>query len=172
MMNIIHWTLQFIPPQYRALLRRVSYFLCGTVITVFYAQLVHAQSSGSRPITQTPYTVGTILVAIAGAVITILFLRNMYLVLTYASETYGLEEDNVPESDAENKALIFGAFGWIIGSAVIIASYGWSWHFLYIGQILCLLGPLVPTIAMNLDIKKYRELLAARAAAKRSPSSY
>ena len=161
-MNLINWLLQFIPPQYRTLLRQISYFLLGTTLTVFYAQIVHAQGSGDQPITHTPYTVETILFAIIGAVTTILFLRSMYLVLTYASETYGLEEDHVPESDAENKALLFGAFGWIIGSAIIIASYGWSWHFLYIGPILCLLGPYVPIIAMNFDLKKYRQILAAR----------
>lgn len=161
-MNLINWLLQFIPTQFRALLRRISYFLLGTIITAFYAQLVHAQGKSDGSIHQTPYTVTTLFFAIAGAVTTILFLWSMYQVLTYASKTYGLEDDHVPESAAENQALLFGAFGWIIGSAIIIASYGWNWHFLYIGPILCLLGPYVPIVAMSFDLKKYRQILAAR----------
>jgi hypothetical protein len=56
--------------------------------------------------------------------------------------------------------LLYGAFGWILGSALIIASYGWGWRFLYIGPIICLLGPLVPILAMYGDLKKYRQILA------------
>lgn len=153
--------------------KRIRYFILGTVLTVFYTQLVHAQSPGSPTIIQNPYSVETIIAAAIGAVITILFLRGMYLVLTYAAETYGLEDDdNLDDLNGskENNALLYGAFGWIIGSALVIASYGLGWGFLYIGPIACLLGPVIPIVAMNLDIKKYREILAARAGARRSPS--
>ncbi|HEY9644204.1 MAG TPA: hypothetical protein V6C57_27165 [Coleofasciculaceae cyanobacterium] len=155
------------------LVKRISYFILGTVLTVFYAQVGHAQSSGSPAITQNPYSVETILAAVMGAVITLFFLRGMYLVLTYASETYGFgDDDDLDSSDEvqENNALLYGAFGWVAGSALVIASYGLGWGFLYIGPIVCLLGPVVPIVAMNLDIKKYREILAARA--RRSPASY
>jgi hypothetical protein len=165
---------QIISPQLRTLMKRISYFILGTILTVFYAQLVHAQSPGSSAITQNPYSVETIVAAIVGAVITIFFLRGMYLVLTYASETYGFEGDDDLEYSSgskENNALLYGAFGWVIGSALVIASYGLGWGFLYIGPIVCLLGPIVPIIAMERDIKRYRETLAARAANGRSPSS-
>ncbi len=95
----------------------------------------------------------------------------MYLVLTYASETYGFEDDEEGlDTSEENNALLYGAFGWVIGSALIIASYGWGWGFLYIGPIICLLGPVVPIVAMNLDLKRYRQALAARDALRRSQS--
>lgn len=154
-----------IPSQFRTLAKRSSYFIFGAVLTVFYAQLVHAQTPGSSPITQNPYSVETIIAALVGAVITIFFLRGMYLVLTCASETYGFEEeDDLDEAteSKENDALLYGAFGWIVGSALVIASYGWGWGFLYIGPIICLLGPIVPIVAMNSDLKKYREILAVR----------
>ncbi len=156
--------LQTLPPPYRTLVKRLSYFILGTVLTVFYAQLVHAQTSSS--IVQNPYSIETILAAIVGAIITVLFLRGMYLVLTYASETYGLEDDDHLSAAAESKennALLYGAFGWVIGSALVIASYGWGWVFLYIGPIVCLLGPIVPIVAMNFDLRKYRKILAAKA---------
>jgi len=166
---------QIIPPHLRTLLKRISYFILGTVITVFYAQLVHAQSPSRSAVVQNPYSIETIVAAIVGAVITVFFLRGMYLVLTYASETYGFEDDDDLENareSRENNALLYGAFGWVIGSALVIASYGLGWGFLYIGPLVCLLGPIVPIIAMGRDIKKYREILAARGAAGRSPSSY
>ncbi len=62
----------------------------------------------------------------------------------------------------ENNTLLYGAFGWLVGSALIIASYRWGWQFLYIGPIVCLLGPLVPILAMKFDIGKYRQILAQR----------
>jgi hypothetical protein len=150
--------------------KQIGYFILGTVLTIFYAQFAHAQGSGSSAIIQNAYSIETILAAVIGAVITIFFLRGMYLVLTYASQTYGLEDDDLDDSGEteENNALLYGAFGWIVGSALVIASYGLGWGFLYIGPIVCLLGPIVPIVAMNLDIKKYREILAAR---RRSPSS-
>ncbi len=161
-MNIF---LEVIPPQWQALAKRIGYFLLGTILTFVYAQLVQAQTPTKSPIVQNPYSVETIIAALVGAIITILFLRGMYLVLTYASETYGLEEDNHPNSateSEENNTLLYGLGGWVIGSALVITSYGWGPIFLYIGPVVCLLGPLVPIVAMNLDIKKYREVLASK----------
>lgn len=158
-MNIIN---RWRTSPHRSLLRRSTYTILGTVFTIFYAQLVRAQTATtSRAIVQNPYSLATILAAIAGAVITIFFLRGMYLVLTYASETYGLDDDDATDSE-ENNALLYGAFAWIVGSAIAIASYGWGWQFLYIGPLVCLLGPLVPIVAMTRDIKKYRQALSRR----------
>lgn len=164
-MTIINSLFQPIPARFRTLAKRLSYFSFGSILTVFYAQLGHAQSTGSQPITQNPYSFETIVAAAIGAVITIFFLKGMYLVLTYASETYGLEDDDSDfDEEKENNALLWGAIAWVVGSAAVIASYGLGWGFLYIGPILCLLGPVVPIFAMNGDLKKYRKVLAARTA--------
>lgn len=157
--------LQIVPPQLRSLAKRIGFFILGTVLTVFYAQLANAQTTASNAPVRTAYSPATLIAAAIGAVITILFFRGMYLVLSYASKTYGLgdEDDGGVDEKAENNTLLFGAIGWVIGSAVVIASYGLGWGFLYIGPIICLLGPIVPIVAMNLDIKKYRRILSERA---------
>ena len=69
-------------------------------------------------------------------------------------------EDDSSESK-ENNVLLYGAFSWVIGSAIIIACYGLGWQFLYVDPIICLLGPIVQIVAMNLELKKYREILTA-----------
>lgn len=75
--------------------------------------------------------------------------------------TYGLEDQDEHSSTAqENDSLLFGAVSWVVGSALIIASYGWGWQFLFLGLIICLVGPIVSTIAINLDVKKYKKILA------------
>jgi|GEM_PF-5979977 len=161
---------QTIPPSLRTWVKRISYFIVGTVLTVFYADLVHAQGSNHRTITQTPYTWQTILTAIIATVITIFYFRGMYLILTYAAETYNFEdEDDLhrPDTSEENNGLLYGTFGWILGSAIVITSYGWGWRFLYIGPIVCLLGPLVPIIAMQFDIQKYKQILSFRQPSRR-----
>lgn len=162
--------LQILPPRFRPLAKRTGFFVLGTILTVLYAQLVQAQTAASTP-TRTAYSPETIIAAIIGAVITIFFIRGMYLVLTYASETYGFDdEDDDTHASKENNALLFGAFVWVVGSAILIASYGLGWGFLYLGPLICLLGPVVPIVAMEQDLKRYRKALAARAAAKRSKS--
>jgi hypothetical protein len=154
--------LQIVPPRFRTLAKRVGLFALGAVLTVFYAQLAQAQTAASSS-TRTVYSPETIIAAIISAVITIFFLRGMYLVLTYASETYGLgDEDDSSNTSDENNVLLYGAFGWVIGSALLIASYGLGWEFLYLGPIICLLGPLVPIVAMQRDLKRYKQVLAAR----------
>ncbi|TRU80244.1 MAG: hypothetical protein EWV76_23775 [Microcystis novacekii Mn_MB_F_20050700_S1] len=158
--------LQMIPPSLRTWAKRLGYFLGGTMLTVFYAGAVPAQSLPSPSLTQNPYSPTTIIAGVIAAIMTIFFLRGMYLVLTYASATYGLEDEEQEgnlEGSQENHALLSGAFGWIIGSALIITSYGFGGRFLYIGPLVCLLGPLVPIFAMNRDIQKYRQVLARRA---------
>lgn len=170
-MNIINRLLQTIPSQFRTLVKRISYFILGTGLTVFYAQIVHAQTASSSTPVRTPYSVATIIAAVIAAVISVFFLKGMYLVLSYASQTYGLEDEaDHLDTAKENDSLLFGAVSWVVGSAIIIASYGWGWQFLFLGPILCLLGPLVPIFAMNVDIKNYQKKLMDRAR-RRSGSS-
>lgn len=170
-MNIVNRLLQLIPASYRTLAKRLSYFLLGTGLTVFYAQIGYAQSTASSTPIRTAYSVPTIVAAIIAAIITVFFLKGMYLVLTYASETYGLEdEDEHLSTSGENDSLLFGAVFWIVGSALIIASYGWSWQFLFLGPIICLLGPIVPIVAMNADIKQYKQRLTNRALRRSLPN--
>lgn len=156
--------LQIVPARFRALTKRVIFFVLGALLTVFYAQIVQAQTAANTP-ARTAYSPTTIIVALISAVITLFFIRGMYLVLTYASETYGLDDEDDDTNPAkENNALLFGAFIWVVGSAILIASYGLNWRFLYLGPLVCLLGPIVPIVAMELDLKRYRRTLAARAA--------
>lgn len=157
----INGLLHIVPSPLRMLTKRISCFTLGMVLTVFYAQLAYAQSNARAPVIQNPYSFETVIAAALSAVITILFFRGMYLVLTYASETYELEENNEDnDTSKENNALLFGAASWIVGSAIAIASYGFDWRFLYIGPLICLLGPVVPIVAMEMDIKKYKQLVA------------
>jgi hypothetical protein len=156
---------RIVPLRFRALAKQISFFVLGTVLTVFYAQLVHAQTPAGSTI-RTAYSAETIIAAVVGAVITIFFFRGMYLVLTYASQTYGLgdEDEDLSDTSRENNTLLYGAFVWVIGSAIVIASYGFGRGFLYLGPLICLLGPIVPIIAMERDLKRYRRALADRSA--------
>lgn len=164
-MNIVNRLLQTIPSQFRSVVKRSLYVGLGTVLTLFYAQIVHAQSATGQAPVRSAYSPATITAALIGAVITIFFLRGMYLVLTYASETYGLDDEHDHDSSSqENNALLWGAVSWLLGSALIITSYGWGWGFLYLGPIICLLGPIVPIVAMQLDINAYKRFLDHRTA--------
>lgn len=163
--------LHVLPSPYRAIARRITYFTLGTILTFLYAELVQAQTPGANAVTRTPYSPETIIGALIAAVISIFFLRGMYLVLTYASATYGIEHEETETSSKENDFLLFGAFAWVVGSALIIAAYGIDWRFLYIGPIICLLGPVVPIVAMELDLKRYKRSLASRRARTSIPDS-
>ncbi|MEH2407522.1 hypothetical protein [Nostoc sp.] len=161
--------LTVIPFRWQGITKRIGFFILGTVLTVLYAQLCHAQTSASAgsPATNSPYSLETIITAVIGATITIFYLRAMYFVLTYASKTYGLDDQDLDEDDdnesTANKILGFGAFFLVVISALIIASYGFGWGFLYLGPIICLLGPIVPIVAMELDLKRYKKVLASKA---------
>ncbi|MBD2435369.1 hypothetical protein [Nostoc sp. FACHB-110] len=148
--------------------KRLGFFFLGTFFTVVYAQLCHAQNStvSSTATTNSPYSWETIFTAVFGAIITVFYLRGMYLVLTYASKTYGLDDEDIDEDDEtesrKNKILAFGAFLLVVISALIIASYGFGWRFLYLGPIICLLGPIVPIVAMEFDLKRYQKVLESQ----------
>ncbi|MEH2248956.1 hypothetical protein [Nostoc sp.] len=155
--------------RFNGITKRIGFFILGTVLTVLYAQLCNAQNSASssNPASNSPYSLETIITAVIGAIITIFYLRAMYLVLTYASKTYGLDDQDLDEDDDQESTtdnmLGFGAFLLVVVSGFIIAAYGFGWVFLYLGPIICLLGPIVPIIAMELDIKRYKKILASKA---------
>jgi hypothetical protein len=100
---------------------------------------------------------------IIGALLALLYLRGMYLVLHYASATYHVSLDRVDDADysssRERRLLSIGSVALVVVSAVIIASYGFGWPFLYIGPTLSLLGPIVIIASMGSDIRKYRRAL-------------
>jgi hypothetical protein len=98
-----------------------------------------------------------------GALLTVLYVRGMYLVLHYASATYSISLDRVDDADysssRERLLLSFGSVVLVVLSALIIASYGFGWQFLYIGPALSLLGPIVIIASMESDLRKYRRAL-------------
>jgi hypothetical protein len=61
-MTIHHSIWQVIPAPWRGLARRLAYFVAGTLLTFFYAQIGQAQNTANTPIVQNPYSVETILV--------------------------------------------------------------------------------------------------------------
>ncbi len=80
----------------------------------------------------------TIVAAVLGAIITIFFLRGMYLVLTFASKTYGLEDKDTNNS-TENSLLFLGLLdGFLVQLLLLLLWMGMavSLHW----PILCLLG--------------------------------
>lgn len=152
--------------KFHLFIRRITYFLLGIFLALFLAH--PSQASSGVNDANNALSTETILALAIGGVISVLYIRGMYLVLSYASKTYDLEEDtNEAEgykSSFANKILLFGSFLLVVVSAWIIASYGFNWIFLYIGPILCLLGPLVVIFSMEVDLKKYKKVLASKSA--------
>lgn len=147
--------------RFRRFALRVTSVALGTLLAVLYAQSSWAQNAAEANAPNV-YSTATILTLAATGVITALYLRGMYLVLTYASLTYSYDDEDSHyegNSGQANWWLIGGAASLVVVSALIITSYGWGWVFLYIGPILCLLGPLVVIFAMEADLKRYRKTL-------------
>jgi hypothetical protein len=98
---------------------------------------------------------------IVGLIITVFYIRGMYLVLHYASETYDADFDFAASTgvDRARNGIIVGSLLLVVISALIISSYGWASLFLYLGPILCLLGPIVVIVSMEVDLKKYKQVL-------------
>jgi hypothetical protein len=96
----------------------------------------------------------------------------MYLVLHYASETYDIGFDintDVPyKRETASRVLIVGSLLLVVVSALIISAYGWASLLLYIGPVLCLLGPIVVVVSMEIDVRKYKQALKYHNAAQRS----
>jgi fatty acid desaturase len=83
-----------------------------------------------------PLTTATIVV---GAVITIFYLRNMWLVLQRTAETLDEPEDKRPDAFAYS---FVGAVVAVVASWLAIAAYGVSPIFLYVGVVLALASPI------------------------------
>ena len=100
---------------------------------------------------------------VLGLVLTVLYLRGMYLVLHYASETYNVSLDAVDEAEyssrSERRLLYIGSVLLVILSALVISSYGFGWFLLYVGPVLSLLGPVVIIVSMAIDVRKCQRAL-------------
>jgi hypothetical protein len=100
---------------------------------------------------------------VLGLILTILYLRGMYLVLHYASETYNVSLDAVDDAEyssrSERRLLYIGSLLLVVLSALVISSYGFGWFLLYLGPILSLLGPIVIIVSMAIDVRKCRRAL-------------
>lgn len=100
---------------------------------------------------------------VLGLILTVLYLRGMYLVLHYASETYGVSLDAVDDAEyssrREQRLLYIGSLLLVVLSALVISSYGFGWFLLYLGPILSLLGPVVIIVSMAVDVRKCRRAL-------------
>lgn len=139
----------------------VQRFLYSCLSATFLVTLAPASRAASGA-SQSGVSTATVLSVIVGLIITAFYLRGMYLVLHYASETYDVDFDFVADADSNSKArniLILGSFLLVVISALIISSYGWASLLLYIGPILCLLGPIVVIVSMEIDLKKYKQAL-------------
>ena len=98
-----------------------------------------------------------------GLILTVLYLRGMYLVLHYASETYSVSLDAVDDAEyssrSERRLLYIGSVLLVVLSGLIISAYGFGWFLLYVGPVLSLLGPLVIIVSMAIDVRKCRRAL-------------
>ncbi len=156
--------------------KRIVYFGASAGVPIFLSQVAQAASLNTTAgaVAQRGISVGTIVAVIVGAIISVLYLRAMYLVLHYASETYdiGFDINTDVNYDRETtaKALIVGSLLLVVVSALIISSYGWGALFLYIGPVLCLLGPIVVIVSMEIDLRKYKRALRHHVLMQRSLS--
>jgi len=142
--------------------KRTRRFLySGLIATLSLILAQAARAASGNPRASQGVSTATILAVIVGVVISGFYIRSMYLVLHYASETYDVDFESSGASDRSksNNSLILGSFLLVVLSAFIISSYGLGSLFLYIGPILCLLGPIVVIISMEADLKKYRQAL-------------
>jgi hypothetical protein len=146
----------------------IIYFGLGAVAPILFVRV--AQAAGSSPASTVATNRGLAPYAIAAVVIGIIFLilyiRAIYLVLTYAAKTYDIEIDSSSPSkygeSTANKIITFGSALLVVGSATIISSYGWGPWFLFIGPTMCLFCSTVILVSMEVDIKKYKEILKAK----------
>jgi hypothetical protein len=100
---------------------------------------------------------------VLGLILAVLYLRGMYLVLHYASETYSVSLDAVDDAEyssrSERRLLYIGSVLLVALSALVISSYGFGWFLLYVGPVLSLLGPVVIIVSMAIDVRKCRRAL-------------
>lgn len=93
-----------------------------------------------------PATLATIAV---GAVISVVYLRYMWLALRRASETLDAPDDG--EGDAFTYSFA-GAIGAVVASSLAIALYGAGPGFLYIGVVLALASPVAVAYTFHREL--------------------
>lgn len=144
--------------------QHIILFGSSLVLPLVLIRVSHAASSGNGSIAASQgLSWPALLSIIIGAILTVFYVRGMYQVLHYASETYSIDFDDPTKIPLTNqkasKLLLFGSAMLVVLSALIISSYGWGSAFLYVGPILCLLGPIVVIVSMALDVRKYKQVL-------------
>jgi succinate dehydrogenase/fumarate reductase cytochrome b subunit len=142
----------------------VTYFLMGAIFPIILIRAAQASSPGVGTSTNQGLAPYAIAAALVGAVFFVLFVRAIYLILTYASKTYEIVDFSPPpqhNAAFANQIIAFGSALLVVGSALIISSYGWASWFLFLGPTICLLCPTIILVSMELDIRKYKEVLAA-----------
>jgi hypothetical protein len=91
----------------------------------------------------------TLVTIVIGAVISLFYLRYMWLVLQRVAVT--LNDPDEGESDRFGHSFL-GAVVAVLGSALAISSYGYAPQFLYVGVLLALASPIAVAYTF------YREL--------------
>ncbi|MBD2153811.1 hypothetical protein [Leptolyngbya sp. FACHB-16] len=142
--------------------KRIFYFGLALLVVLVGASRSPAATSASTASSQSLSPI-TLTFIVVGLILAVLYIRGMYLVLSYASKTYGLEDDHSAKLDNKTATnlLWFGSFLLVVSSAVIIQAYGFAPWFLYIGPTLSLLGPLVIIISMEVDLQRYKRQIVA-----------
>lgn len=166
-------TKRIVDRQFGQWTKRVGYFSASAGAFILLSQAAQATSSNpAATAVQKGLSVDTILAILIGVIISIFYIRGMYLVLHYASETYDIGFDintDVPyKRETASRILIVGSLLLVVVSALIISAYGWASLLLYIGPVLCLLGPIVVIVSMEIDVHKYKQALKYHNAAQRS----
>lgn len=140
------------------------YFLLGAVSPIILMRAAQAASSSVDASANRGLAPYAIAAALIGSVFFVLFVRAIYLILTYASKTYEIVDFSPPpkhNAAFANQIIAFGSALLVVGSALVISSYGWASWFLFLGPTICLLCPTIILVSMELDIRKYKEVLAA-----------
>lgn len=170
--------LRFKPGKLNETTKLIAYFCLGTITPLILMQITHAAGSNTASNVAAakglaPYVT---IALVIGVVFLVLYIRAIYLVLTYAAKTYAIDIDFSPPSKYDgaiaNRIIAFGSALLVVGSALIISSYGWGPWFLFTGPTICLLCSSVILISMEVDIKKYKEILKATHEQKKLVSVY
>lgn len=91
----------------------------------------------------------TLATIIVGLVISVVYIRYMWLALRKAAETIDVPDDS--ESDAFGHSFI-GAILAVVASAAAIAAYGVAPAFLYLGILLALASPIAVAYTFHREL--------------------
>lgn len=171
--------LRFKPGKLNETTKLIAYFCLGTITPIILMQIAQAagSSTGGNVVAANrglaPYAT---IALVIGGVFLVLYVRAIYLVLTYAAKTYAIDIDFTPPSkygeSIANRMIAFGSALLVVGSALIISSYGWGPWFLFTGPTICLLCSSVILVSIEIDIRKYKETLKANHEQKKLVSVY